>query len=510
MKKTSETQARKARPLDVAIVGMACRFPGAGDIFEFWKNIVAGRDCTGDVPPERWDPATFYDPDSKANDRVACKRGGYLDPATGFDPTRHGVMPIVVEGGEPEQFLILDAAQSALEDAGLSGGVPDGRRVEVVIGRGNYFNRGNLTRLQHGRIVAQTLSILRALHPEWTEAEIEAVRTDLKASLPPFEAATIAGQITNATAGRVADRLNLSGASYVVDAASASSLVAVDLASRALVERRADLGIVGGVYLQPDVDFPLVFSLLGALSRRGQARPFAATADGTLPGEGVGIVVLKRLADAERDGDRIYAVLKAVGLASDGRGAGLAAPSARGHARAIRRAYRRSGIDPATVDYLEGHGLGVPASDRAELRAIQAVFPRPEHGRRTLGAVSGLIGHAMPAAGMAGLIKTALALHHRLLPPSPSADDPHPLLRSEQSPFALNPVARPWIQGDTSHRVGLVSTPSASQGSTPMRCSKNTRVPPMKPRPAACWTGRPKPSCSAPTTGRAGSSWPGP
>ena len=453
----SLNQPRKGRPLEVAIVGMACRFPGAGDLFEFWKNIVAGRDCTGEVPIERWDPAVFFDLDSTANDRVACKRGGYLDATTGFDPTRYGIMPLAVEGGEPEQFLILDAARSALDDAGLTEGVPDGRRVEVVIGRGNYFNRGNLTRLQHGRIVAQTLGILRALHPEWTEGDIEAVRADLKASLPPFEAATIPGQITNATAGRVADRLDLSGASYVVDAASASSLVAVDLASRALVERRADLAIVGGVYLQPDVDFPMVFTRLGALSRRGQARPFAGSADGTLPGEGVGVVVLKRLADAERDGDRVYAVIQGVGLASDGRGAGLAVPSARGHARAIRSAYRSSGIDPASVDYLEGHGLGVPASDRAELRALRAVFPRPGRGQRSLGAVSALIGHAMPAAGMAGLIKTALALHHRLLPPSSSADDPHPLLRDSDSPFALNPVARPWTHGDTTHprRAGV-------------------------------------------------------
>ena len=203
-----------------------------------------------------------------------------------------------------------------------------------MIGRGNYFNRGNLTRLQHGRMIAQTLSILAALHPEWSEADREADPSRSRASLPPFEAATIPGQLTNATAGRLAHRLDLSGASFVVDAASASSLVALDLAARALVERRADLAIAGGVYLEADVDFPLVFRQLNALSRSGTARPFAADADGMLPGEGVGVVVLKRRADAERDGDRIYAVVQGVGLASDGKSQGLAAPSARGHARA--------------------------------------------------------------------------------------------------------------------------------------------------------------------------------
>ena len=447
----------RPRPLDVAVVGLACRFPGAKDVATFWANVLDARDCTGDVPADRWDASTFFDPDSAENDRVSSRRGGYLDAPIGFDPTRFGVMPVVAEGGEPEQFLVLDAARSALDDAGLPGEIPAGLRVEVVVGKGNYFNRGNLTRLQHGRVMAQTLGILRALHPEWTEGQIRAVRDELKSNLPPFEAATIPGQLTNATAGRVANRFDLSGASFVVDAASASSLVAADLGARSLVEGRADLAIVAGVYLQSDVDFPLVFSRLGALSKTGAARAFARSADGTLPGEGVGVVVLKRLADAERVGDRIYAVLKGIGLASDGRATGLASPSAKGHARALRRAYKQAGFSPATVGLVEGHGLGVPASDRAELTALNAVFPRPERGRRVLGAVTPLIGHAMPAAGMAGLIKAALALHHRLIPPTPHADDPHPLLADHDGPFALNPVVRPWIHGDPSRprRAGV-------------------------------------------------------
>ncbi len=436
-------------PLDIAIVGMACRFPGARDLFAFWENILIGVDATSEVPPDRWDPAVFFDPDSDANDRVPCRRGGYLEAPIEFDPVSHGIMPNTVDGGEPEQFLVLDAARSALADAGLASGVPDGRRVEVVVGRGNDFNRGNLTRLQHGRIVAQTLAILESLHPDWSEADREAVRFDLKATLPPFGPATVPGQLTNATAGRVANRLGLTGASYVVDAASASSLVALDLGSRSLVERRADLAIVGGVYLEADVDFPMVFRQLGALSRSGRSRPFSADADGMLPGEGVGVVVLKRRADAERDGDRVYATIQGVGLASDGRGLGLAAPRARGHARAIRRAYRASGAEPGSVGLIEGHGLGVPAADRAELRALRAVFPATEPGRRVLGAVSSMIGHAMPAAGIAGLIKTALALHHRILPPTLHADRPHPLLGRPDSPLALNPKARPWIHGDS-------------------------------------------------------------
>jgi acyl transferase domain-containing protein/phosphopantetheinyl transferase len=446
------------RPLDVAIVGMACRFPGASDLGAFWENVLAARVAIGPVPPGRWDAAEFHDPDSDASDRVGGRVGGYLDDPVALNLAACGVMPRTVEGGEPEQFLVLDTARAALADAGLAGGVPDGRRVEVVIGRGNYFNRGNLTRLQHGRVLAQTLAILRTLHPDWTAADIEAVRADLKATLPPFEAATIPGQLTNATAGRVAFRLDLRGPCYVVDAASASSLLAVDLGARALATRRADLALVGGVYVEADVDFPLVFSRLRVLSRSGRSRPFAAEADGLVPGEGVGVVVLKRLGDAERDGDRIYAVIKGVGIAADGRGRGLASPDARGHLRAIRRAYRGSGVDPATVGLVEGHGLGVPASDRAELKALRAAFPTPASGgRRVLGAVSALIGHAMPAAGMAGLIKAALALHHRALPASPAGDAPHPLLVHPDSPLALNPVTRPWIQGHATPRRASVN-----------------------------------------------------
>jgi len=444
------------RPLDIAIVGMACRFPGAGDLFAYWENLVAGRDAIGDVPPGRRDPAGFLDSESTANDRVGCRRGGYLAVPIPFDPAEHGIMPNgVVDGGEPEQCLVLDAARAALADAGFVKGVPDGRRVEVVIGRSNNFTRGDLTRLQHGRIVAQTLAILRTLHPEWSRRDIEAVRADLRSSLPPSGPETIPGQGTNAAAGRIAGRFDLSGASYVVDAAGASSLVALDLGARALTGRRADLAIVGAVHLAGDVDFPLVGCQLGALSPTGVARPFGRDADGALPGEGVGVVVLKRLADAERDGDRVYAVIQGVGLAGDGRRPGPATPDARGHTRAIRRAYRRSGIDPATVGLIEGHGLGVPAADRAELRALRATFPPSR--RRSLGAASALIGHAMPAAGMAGLIKAALALHHRVVPPMPDSGPVHPLLADDRSPAGLNPTARPWVHDgiDAPRRAGV-------------------------------------------------------
>ena len=438
----------RARPAEIAIIGLDCRFAGAQGASAYFENILAAKDSTREVPPDRWNKQTFCDPDSPAHDRVPTCRGGYLDSPLSFDAAEHGIMPRTVSGGEPEQFLILEAATAALADAGLDSTRLARHRVEVVIGRGNYFNRGNLTRLAHGRMIAQIIALLHAIHPEWSLEQRAAIAEDLRSSLPPFEAATIPGQLTNATAGRLAHRFDLSGSTYVVDAASASSLVALDLAVQALSSRRADLAIAAGVYVEADVDFPLVFRQLGALARSGTARPYNAAADGMLPGEGAGVVILKRRRDAERDGNRIYALVQGVGIASDGRSQGLAAPSARGHARAIRRAYRRSGIDPDSVTLIEGHGLGVPAADRAELRALRAVFPQPAHGHRFLGAVSSMIGHAMPAAGIAGLIKTALALFHRVLPPTLHAEQPHPLLDRADSPFRLNPAARPWIHAE--------------------------------------------------------------
>ncbi len=448
---------RRGRPLDLAIVGMACRFPGADNLQAFWRNVQDGSVHIGEVPADRWNADHFFAPESRSPGRVSGRVGGYLDSPIAFDAASFGVMPLTVEGGEPEQFLILDTAREALKDAGLGNGVPDGRRVEVIVGRGNYFNRGNLTRLQHGRIIEQTVAILQSVHPEWTEADLDEIRDDLRSKLPPFEAATIPGQLTNATAGRVADRFNFRGASYVIDAASASALVALEHAGRALGSGRVDMVVVGAVYVQPDVDFPMVFSQLRGLSQSGRSRPFCADADGMVPGEGVGVLIIKRLRDAERDGDRVYAVVKGVGVASDGRGPGLAAPDARGHLRAMRRAYRAAAVDPGSVALFEGHGIGLPTSDRAELKALRKLLTGGTSKRsRYIGAVSSQIGHAMPAAGMAGLIKAALALHHRVIPVSLGACEPGSMLKDQSDWLVMNPLTRPWINGEsTPRRAGV-------------------------------------------------------
>jgi acyl transferase domain-containing protein len=308
-------------------------------------------------------------------------------------------------------------------------------------------------------IVDQTLRILQQLHPEHTPAELGAIREQLKASLPPFHAETAPGLVPNVVSGRIANRLDLMGPNYTVDAACASSLIAVDLGARDLLDGRCDMALVGGVHASTPPIILMVFCHLNALSRRGSIRPFASDADGTLLGEGVGLMVLKRREDAERDGDRVYALIRGVGTSSDGRALGLLAPRVEGEELALRRAYAAAGVSPETVELVEAHGTGTPVGDATEIEALARVFGprRGSYPRCALGSVKSMIGHTMPAAGMAGLIKTTLALHHQVLPPTLHCEEPNPELRIERTPFYLNAESRPWIHGrsDAPRRAGV-------------------------------------------------------
>ncbi len=444
---------------DIAIVGMACLFPGAPDLDAYWNNILSKKDCVTDPPAESWQVGVFYDPASDSNDRVYCKRGGFIDPLASFDPVGHGVMPRAVEGGEPDQWLALEVARAALLDAGYRDEIPERRRTAVILGKGTYLNRGNAIAVQHGRVVDQTIDILRRLHPEYSEAELQEIRRDLKACLPPFSADTAAGLIPNIVAGRIANRLDLMGPNYTVDAACASSLVALEHAIRGLRSRDFDLALVGGVHVATPVPTLMLFCQLGALSRHERIRPFDAAADGTILGAGLGMVVVKRLADALRDGQRVYAVVKGVGLASDGRGLSVTAPRLDGEVTALRRAYESAGISPSTVGLIEAHGTGTPVGDVTEVQALREVLgPREEAPPRcALGSVKSMISHLMPAAGIAGLIKVALSLYHKVLPPTLNVETPNPRLELDRTKLYLNTETRPWIHGthDTPRRAGL-------------------------------------------------------
>ena len=444
---------------DVAIIGMACVLPGAPDLDTFWHNIVNKVDAITDVPPERWDPEIFFDPTSFANDRVYSKRGGYLTYPVQFNPADVGVIPITVIHGEPEQFLALMVARQALADAGYLDRLTNRDRTQVIMGRGNYLNRGILTMLQHVRGAEEALRIIQRFRPELTEAELRAIKEELKASLPIFNADTAPTLIPNLTTGRIANRLDLMGTNFTVDAACASSLVATEIGVRDLLTRKCDMVLVGGIYVSTDVGFQSIFCQLHALSHRSQIRPFDKDADGLLLGEGAGCMVLKRLEDAERDGDRIYAVIKGVGTSSDGRALGVLAPRVEGEELALQRAYAMAGISPKTVQLIEAHGTATIAGDVAEVQAMTRVFGQRDGPQAwcALGSIKSMIGHLMPAAGIAGLIKTALALYHKTLPPTLNYTTPNPRLELEKTPFYINTETRPWIRpsDQTPRRAGV-------------------------------------------------------
>lgn len=434
--------------VDVAIVGMSCVFPGAENHHRYWENILHKVDAISD-PPDDWEPELFYDEEPGANDRTYCKRGGYLGDLAAFDPSAYGVVPNSVDGTEPDHFLALRAAHDALVDAGYKDIGRFRERTEVIVGRGTYVNRGNMTAMQHGVMVDSFLRILKQLHPEHTDEDLARVKEALKESLPPFHSDTAPGLVPNIISGRIANRLDLMGANYIVDAACASSLVAVDLAIRDLQSGRCDMAVAGGVNASVPPVIMMIFSQLNALSRKGEIKPFSEDADGTLLGEGVGMVVLKRLADAESDGDKIYAVLRGVGVASDGKAIGLLAPRLEGEELALRRAYEQAGVPPDTVGLVEAHGTATLVGDAVEFHALSKVFGTSAAGRCAIGSVKSMISHTMPASGIAGLIKVALALRHKVLPPTLHSGVPNPKLRLETSPFYLNTETRPWIHGST-------------------------------------------------------------
>ena len=444
------SHARRAG--DVAIVGMACLFPGAGNLRQFWENIVSKTCSIGD-PPASWDAGRYLQPTDTPGDRTYCTKGGFLGDLARFDPMDFGVMPSSLDGGEPDHFLTLRVAADALRDAGYLPDRLDPERTEVVIGRGTYINRGITNMFQHGIVLDQTLDIVKELRPDLSDEELKRLKEALRAQLPPFRPETIPSLIPNVLAGRIANRLNIMGANFVVDAACASSLVAIDLGVSDLLSGKCDLAVVGGVNTSIPPPTLMLFSQIEALSRKGELRAFDKSADGTLLGEGLGVVVLKRSEDARRDGDRVYATIKAVGVSSDGREQGLLAPRVEGQVLAMRRAYEAAGIAPDSIGLLEAHGTGVPLGDDVEVQSLRQIFAgRLPSGPCALGTVKTNVGHLLTASGMAGLIKTALALYHRVLPPTVGCDEPHPNLVLREASLRVNSTLRPWVHGGPSPR----------------------------------------------------------
>ncbi|MBP2401160.1 type I polyketide synthase [Streptomyces syringium] len=443
----------------VAVVGMACRYPDADDPAALWQTVLAGRRAFRRIPPERL-PLADYGPGGA--DGIDAERAAVLE-GWSFDRAAFRVPGPAYRAADLTHWLTLDVAAAALRDAGFAGGEGlDRDRVGVVIGNSltGEFSRTGQLRLrwpyvrrtvervlsEHGTAAGDRVEILHALESRY------------KQPFPVPGDESLVGGLANTISGRVCNHFGFHGAGYTVDAACASSLVSVITACTALAQGDLDLALAGGVDLSLD-PFELVgFSRLGALAH-GPMRVYDRRPTGFLPGEGCGVLVLAREADAVRLGLRTYARIEGWGMSSDGRG-GLTRPEHTGQALALRRAYERAGFGPQTAGLVEGHGTGTTVGDRVELavldEALRAAGARPARPT-ALGSVKANIGHTKAAAGVAGLIKAVLAVHHGVVPPTTGCDDPHELLAGPDPVLRVPTAPEPWPDGLRYRRASVNS-----------------------------------------------------
>jgi polyketide synthase PksN len=411
---------------DIAVIGMAGRFPGAGDVAEFWSNIAAGRDCVTEVPPERWNPRDYFDPDPAAAGKTLSRWGGFLADIDKFDSLFFNISPAEAELMDPQQRLFLEEAWHALEDAGYA-------RDRAALSRCGVYV---------GVTDAEYQDIIRRSGTEANPAQV------------------LTGNSHAILAARIAYFLNLRGPTVTVQTACSSSLVAVHMACRSLIDGEAELMVAGGVQLYLGAEPYVFMSKAGMLSPEGRCKTFDQAADGFVPGEAVAAVVLKRLDAALRDGDPIHGVIKGTAINQDGKTNGITAPSSTAQQELLTGLYRRFGLDPDSLGYVEAHGTGTALGDPIEFHALTEAF-RAFTGRRqfcALGSVKTNIGHASSSAGVAGLIKLLGALKNETLPPSLHYRAPNPQIDFESSPFYVNTEARPWPVPTGTPRRAAVSS----------------------------------------------------
>ncbi len=429
----------------IAIVGMSCQFPQSNDIETYWTNILNKVDSITEIPKSHFDWQNYFDANPLARDKIISKWGGFLSDVV-FDPAPYGIPPSSLESIDPMQVLILEAARSALLDAGYNERKFPRDKTSVILA-----NAG------HGPITA--LYSLRSMLGWKLDGLDEETTDQIKAVLPEWTEDSFAGYLGNVAAGRVANRFDLKGINFSIDAACASSLAALYVGVSDLRSRASDVVLLGATDTHNQPGDYLSFSKTHALSPSGRCKTFDASADGIAISEGIAILVLKRLSDAERDGDRIYAVIKGIAGSSDGRDLSLTAPRPAGQMLALHRAYADAGISPATVQLVEAHGTGTVAGDRAEVEALTNVFKGSgaELESCAIGSVKTNIGHSKAAAGLASIIKIAKALHHKVLPPTINVSEPSPACKFSEGPFYVNTESRPWVntQGQTPRRGGV-------------------------------------------------------
>ena len=432
--------SEEIKPSEIAVVGISTILPKADSPNNFWTNIINKVDAITEIPITRWDWKLYYDEDKKKQDKIYSKWGGFIDDVI-FDPLKFGIPPHSLKYISPAQLLLLEAVDRALMDAGYGEGGFDNEHTSVIVG-------------SDGMSTLKTQYTTRALSP----LSIDLLTKEDMDRLPEWNEESFPGILTNVLAGRIANRFNLGGANFTVDSACASSLTAIDLAIKELEYGNSNMVIAAGADIAQSPFSYTAFSKTQALSPTGKSQPFNKDANGIVISEGVAVVLLKRLEDAERDGDKIYCVIKGAASSSDGKGLGLTAPRSGGQEKAVNRAYRKAGYSPSTLGSYEAHGTGTTVGDKVELTSINNVLENSfaSEDSCAVGSVKSLIGHTKTSAGIVGLIKSALSLYYQTLTPHPMSGIPIDLLTQNNTPVYLLEKARPWFK-DSNHprRAGI-------------------------------------------------------
>jgi acyl transferase domain-containing protein len=413
-----------ARTEPIAIVGIGCRFPGGvNDPESFWQLLRGGVDAVTEVPPERWDVDAYYDPDPSAKGKMATRWGSFLENIDRFDPQFFGLSPREAASMDPQQRLLLEVAWEALEDAAIAPDRLAGSRTGVFVGMYN----NDYAQLQ-----------LRGAHADAHEA---------------------LGSALGIAPGRLSYILDFQGPSLVVDTLCSSSAVALHLACQSLRSQESNLAIAGGVNLTLSPFGTVTSSRLLALSPDGRCKTFDARANGYVRGEGCALVVLKRLSNALKDGDPIWALIRGSAVNQDGHSTGLTAPNVLSQQAVIRDALANAGVKPEQVDYLEAHGTGTPLGDPIEVDALRAVYGKPRADGRicALGSVTTNLGHLEAAAGIAGLLKAVMSVRYAAIPPHLHFRQLNPRISFAGTPFEIPTALREWPAG-TGHRFAAVSS----------------------------------------------------
>ena len=434
----------------IAIVGIGAIMPDAPNTKLFWENILKAHYSIKDVPPDRWDANLYYNSDASVPDKSYTKIGAWV---TGFQfnplQMRIPIPPTVQAQMDMTQQWGIVTSHQAMADYGYPQRTFDPDRMAVILGNSNAGERHYRTTM---RILlpeyVQALMNSDAFRglPEATKQQVIAgMENNIRSNSPEITEDTMSGELSNIIAGRIANVFNFNGPNFVTDAACASSLAAIQAAVNGLNAYQYDSALAGGVDRNMGPESYVKFCKIGALSVDG-SRPYADGANGFVMGEGSAIFLLKRLADAERDGDKIYAVIRGIGSSSDGKGKGITAPNPIGQQKAIERAWKNAGVNPASVGLIEGHGTSTRVGDVVEVGSLYEIFGKfgIPNGTVALGSVKSNIGHLKSAAGAAGLAKVAMALDQKVLPPSANFHQPNPNIDFAHMPFYVNTQARPW------------------------------------------------------------------